>query len=145
MHLFKLAILPFMLLIVLNACGVQPKTTLYQQLGGQAGIDRLTDKFIERIGQDKQILPFFAATKISYFRSQFAVHLCALSDGPCQYNGDTMAQIHTGMAIKHSDFNRVVELLVAAMDDANIPQRAQNQLLARLAPMRKEVIQPLQQ
>ncbi|HEY6527526.1 MAG TPA: group 1 truncated hemoglobin [Cellvibrionaceae bacterium] len=143
MHLFKLVILPFMLLTLLNACSTQPKTTLYQQLGGQAGINTLTDKLIERIGQDKQILPFFAATKISYFRTQFALHLCAISDGPCQYNGDTLAQIHTGMAIKHSDFNRVVELLVAAMDDAKIAQRAQNQLLARLAPMRKDVIHPL--
>ncbi|RZA00907.1 MAG: group 1 truncated hemoglobin [Moraxellaceae bacterium] len=134
-----------MLLTLLNACSTQPKTTLYQQLGGQAGINTLTDKFIERIGHDKQILPFFAATKISYFRTQFALHLCAISDGPCQYNGDTLAQIHTGMAIKHSDFNRVVELLVAAMDDAKIAQRAQNQLLARLAPMRKDVMYPQQQ
>ena len=51
-----------------------------------------------------------------------------------------MIVMHTGMNISEKDFNRVVELLINAMDEQQIPQRLQNTLLERLAPMRSEVI-----
>ena len=51
-----------------------------------------------------------------------------------------MVQIHTGMAISESDFNRVVDLLINAMNEVGIAHSVQNQVLARLAPMRSEVI-----
>jgi hemoglobin len=51
-----------------------------------------------------------------------------------------MVDIHTGMNINEADFNRVVELLVLAMEDAGVSYREQNLVLAKLAPLRGEVI-----
>jgi hemoglobin len=60
--------------------------------------------------------------------------------GPCQYNGDTMIDIHTGMNITERDFNRVVEMLIKAMEDEEISYQTQNKLLFKLAGLRDQVI-----
>ncbi|MFT6028978.1 MAG: hemoglobin [Oleiphilaceae bacterium] len=44
------------------------------------------------------------------------------------------------MAITETDFNRVVELLVNSMTKAGIPHRVQNQILAKFAPIRSDMI-----
>tara|TARA_R110000772_G_scaffold192602_4_gene303574 strand:- start:419 stop:580 length:162 start_codon:yes stop_codon:yes gene_type:complete len=51
-----------------------------------------------------------------------------------------MIDIHTGMNITENDFNHLVDLLINAMELQGIPHRIQNQLLARLAPLRSNII-----
>ncbi len=129
------------LLFVLVGCAAQTsQTTLYEQLGGEAGVDGIVSSLIEQIGQDKQIFHYFADASISRFRTQLTQHLCAISDGSCQYTGDSMTDIHTGMNINEKDFNHLVDLLIIAMNLQGISHRIQNQLLARLVPLRADII-----
>lgn len=115
-------------------------SNLYFELGQQKGLESLTDAFIQRIAQDKQIMPYFAKSSVKHFKKGFISHLCDVSDGPCQYDGDSMVDIHTGMNVNEADFNRVVELLVLAMEDVGIGYTTQNKLLAKLAKMRGDII-----
>ncbi|MCO7189412.1 MULTISPECIES: group 1 truncated hemoglobin [unclassified Pseudoalteromonas] len=124
----------------MGGCQSAARPTLYQKIGGEAGLERLVDLFIQEIGRDKAILPYFAKANVSRFRQGFITHLCDTLDGPCDYQGDSMIQIHTGMQITEADFNRVVELLINAMTEAGIDHTTQNQILARLAPLRGVVI-----
>lgn len=119
---------------------VQQSEQLYDKIGGQEGIEKLVDAFIKRIAQDKAILPYFAKSSVKHFKQGFINHLCVIASGPCQYTGDTMVDIHTGMNINEGDFNRVVELLVQAMEDVDISYPLQNKVLAQLATLRGEVI-----
>lgn len=114
--------------------------SLYQQLNGQPGIEKIVDSFIQQIAKDKQIFPYFAKASVSHFRQGFITHLCDVSGGPCQYQGDNMNDIHTGMQITEADFNRVVELLINAMEENKISYPAQNRVLALLAPLRSAII-----
>ena len=66
--------------------------------------------------------------------------MCTSVNGPCEYNGDSMVDIHTGMNIDEKDFNRVVELLIAAMEDEGIGYSTQNKVLKALAPLRSDII-----
>ena len=128
------------LLAIISACASHQQSSLYQQLGGQQTVEQLSDAFIAEIQYDKQTLSFFLDSDIDRFRSKFIEHICATIDGPCEYTGDNMTQVHKGMNITEADFNRVVELLINAMTNVDIPHRLQNQILARLAPMRGEMI-----
>lgn len=119
---------------------ISSPNNLYQALGEQQGIERLVDIFTKKLGQDKQILPYFAKASVSHFKKGFVSHLCDVSGGPCKYEGDNMVDIHTGMKINEADFNRVVELLVQAMEDAGINYQTQNQVLAKFAPLRSQII-----
>lgn len=127
----------------LISCTTKPSNTeqnLYQQLGGETGIEKIVDALINEIGNDQQIFHYFAKADITHFREGLIEHFCAVSNGPCEYKGDSMVDIHTGMNVNEADFNHLVDLLINAMDENNVPHRVQNQLLAKLAPLRKDII-----
>lgn len=146
-----------MLMLLMSGCGLLSNTTidpapqqvalqqensyqLYYDIGGNDGIERITDAFIKQIARDPDILPYFAKSSVSHFKQGFISHLCATVKGPCEYSGDSMIDIHTGMNINEKDFNRTVELLIAAMEDADVSYRDQNRILKALAPLRVEII-----
>jgi len=132
------------LTIVASLCGcahqAKNNSDLYQKFGGMEKIEQMTDFFIEEISFDNRIYPFFAETKIERFREKFIEQICAELGGPCQYSGDSMKDSHAGMDIRERDFNRLVELLIVAMERANISYPLQNQLLNKLAPMREQIL-----
>jgi hemoglobin len=130
----------FILLSALSSCATNPKTTLYAELGGQQAVAAIVDNFIHEIEFNDIMFRYFAESDIERFREKLNEHLCLLANGPCQYTGDTMEQVHAGMNITESDFNLGVDLFIAAMTKANIPHPIQNKLLAKLVPTRKEII-----
>ncbi|ODN67208.1 group I truncated hemoglobin [Methylophaga muralis] len=126
--------------LLFAGCATTPQTTLYDKLGGEPGIHNIVENLVQEIGRDEQVFHYFAQSRVSRFKENLIEHFCAISDGPCQYTGDNMVDIHTGMNINERDFNHLVDLLINAMDDEGIPHRIQNQLIARLAPLREEII-----
>lgn len=124
----------------LTACATTQNETLYHKLGGEPGVDKIVTNLVQNIGHDKQIFHYFAEANVNRFKKHLARHLCDISDGPCDYTGDTMQQIHDGMQVNERDFNHLVDLLIDAMYKADIPHHIQNQLLARLAPLRDDII-----
>lgn len=113
---------------------------LYQQLGGVEGIERLADRFLRELAADPVVRGHFKGIDARRFRSKLAEHLCEVADGPCEYTGDSMLEVHRGMDIDRRAFNAVVEDLIRAMESLRIPTPAQNRLLARLAPMRPDIV-----
>lgn len=113
---------------------------LYQALGEKAGIARLMDDLVTRAMADARIGPIFKDTKPQALKDSLTLQVCVLSGGPCVYEGDSMKAAHADLAITKGDFNRLVELLQAAMDAQNIPFTQQNRLLALLAPMHGDII-----
>lgn len=122
-----------------TACATATKPTLYEQLGGNITITKLVDGLLVKIEQDPRIVHHFKDTDIARFRSKLIEQLCQVSDGPCQYTGSSMQESHTGFQITAADFDRLVQHLIDVMTDLQIPLAAQNDLLARLAPMYKDV------
>jgi hemoglobin len=124
--------------LLLAACS-HNNANLYQQLGGEAGINAIADGLLYEIEHDQRIVHHFSDTDIPRFRRLLAEQLCHLSGGPCTYSGGTMAESHTGFNISLADFDALVENLIRVMQQQNISISAQNQLLALLAPMYKDI------
>jgi hemoglobin len=51
-----------------------------------------------------------------------------------------MHDAHKGLHLTNADFNALVEDLQAGMDKAGVSFATQNRLLARLAPMNRDVV-----
>jgi hemoglobin len=51
-----------------------------------------------------------------------------------------MNKVHQDMDIDRAAFNRLVEVLQDAMNAKGIPFTDQNRLLARLAPMHRDIV-----
>ncbi len=123
------------------SASAQSTDPLFDALGGRAGIVAITDDLVTLLAADPKIGSFFAHTDLPELKRQLADQFCAVAGGPCVYAGATMKKAHDDMHIRRADFNRLVELLQLAMDAHNVPFAEQNRLLARLAPMHRDVIE----
>ncbi len=113
---------------------------LYQALGAKPGLEALMGVFVAGLKADSRIGVQFKDTKSSYLQEQLVDQFCVVSGGPCIYKGADMKTSHANMEITKSQFNALVEVLQVAMDKQGIAFATQNQLLARLAPMHRDVI-----
>ena len=136
-------VLPVLLLALLSACAQQPPKddSLYRALGAMPGITRIVEGMLLNIARDDRIVERFRRIDIQRLRNKLIEQFCVEAGGPCTYTGDSMAESHKGQNVSRSDFNALVEDLIKAMDSEGIPVPTQNRLLARLAPMRGEVIE----
>lgn len=114
--------------------------SLYQALGGRPALARLMDDFLQRLRQDRRMNPFFKDVNAEQFKSSLAEQLCEVAGGPCRYKGPDMASAHSNIDVTRADFNALVEVLQRSMDAQGIAFATQNRLLARLAPMHRDVI-----
>jgi hemoglobin len=130
-------------LALLVGCAQQPPRddSLYQALGQRAGIQKIVEGMLLHIAKDERIVEHFRKIDIVRLRDKLVEQFCVEAGGPCRYTGDSMAESHKGQNLTRSDFNALVEDLIDAMDELNIPVATQNRLLARLAPMRGDVIE----
>jgi hemoglobin len=119
---------------------VAPGDTLYRALGDKPGITRLVQDFAARLLADARLKPFFAQADAKRLTEQLVDQFCAVSGGPCVYKGADMKTAHANLDITKGDFNALVEVLQQSMDAQGIAFADQNRLLARLAPMHRDVI-----
>lgn len=115
-------------------------SALFETFGGKAGLVTLMDDFMVRLLADPRTGPHFKPVDQQRVKEQLVDQFCVAMSGPCVYKGADMKHIHSNLDITKGDFNALVEVLQQAMDAQRIPFGAQNQLLALLAPLHRDVI-----
>ena len=128
------------LLIAVALPGYAGDDSLYRAFGEKRGLATLMSDFVGRLKADAQIGRYFKDVKTAHLAEQLTDQLCKLAGGPCVYEGATMAQSHRELEIDRAAFLRLVELLQDTMDTRGIPFATQNQMLALLAPMHRDIV-----
>jgi hemoglobin len=113
---------------------------LFQDLGGRDGIAIIVEDTVVNLLADPRVKATFDNTNMDRFKTNLTDQLCVVAGGPCVYKGHTMSEAHKGLHLTNADFNAVVEDLQAGMAKAGVPFATQNRLLARLAPMHRDVV-----
>jgi hemoglobin len=127
-------------LFLIFAVPVHAEDTLFADMGGQAGIDKIVDASVDNYLADDRIKAIFDESNIDRLRAELKDQFCMIADGPCRYTGHSMEATHKGLHLTNANFNALVEDLQSAMDSCNIPFATQNRFLARLAPMQHQVV-----
>jgi len=83
--------------------------------------------------------PYFENAPIRRIKEKLVEQFCVLVGGPCIYTGRTMKRSHEGQNIDRAAFDALVENLQKAMDKNGVPFHSQNRLLAKLAPMYRDI------
>ena len=112
----------------------------YQGLGGKPGIKKIVDTLVPLILADPRIKESFKDIDMKNLSMRLEEQFCALSGGPCTYQGKDMVEIHDGLNVTNAQFNALTEDLQIAMDKVGVPSRVQNKLVARLAPMQRGIV-----
>ena len=136
--------LPATIVLILTAAmpvpPLQADQSLYRALGGQDGLTRIVHRLLQISVADPRIKHTFADLNIPRIETRIVDQFCELSGGPCKYKGKAMHKSHKGYKITVMEFNALVENLQDAMDAENVSNRAQNRLLALLAPMQRDIV-----
>ena len=131
----------FILLLMAFAVHAHEASSLFDRLGGQAGVERIADQLIERSRHAEDTKRSFVKVDIVKLKASLARQLCELSDGPCSYQGDDMRRVHKGLGITEREFYAMVQQLRELLNELGVDEASKNELLARLAPMKKDVIE----
>lgn len=130
-------------LVMAAAVGAQTAPAdpaLYRTFGEQPGLVKLVDDFMVRLLADPRTGPHFKETNQKHIKEQLVDQFCQVTGGPCVYKGADMKSAHADLDIRKRDFNALVEVLQQAMDAQSIAFTAQNQLLAQLAFMHRDIV-----
>ncbi len=109
-------------------------------LGGKPGIKIIVDHFVARVLADPRIKETFSESDMKHVGARLEEQFCALTGGPCVYGGEPMKETHGGLKITNAQFNALTEDLQMAMEEQGVPSSVQNKLIAKLAPMQREIV-----
>jgi hemoglobin len=121
--------------------GMAPKKTLYERLGGMPAITAVVDDFVGNVARDKRINGFFAQANIPRLKFLLVQQICQASGGPCIYTGRDMKSTHRGMGIADRHFNALVQDLGRTLNKFRLPAWEQKELVAALAPPKKDIVE----
>ncbi|MDN3521146.1 truncated hemoglobin [Halomonas ramblicola] len=117
--------------------------TLYDRLGGFAGIDKLVNRIVELHLQNDVAGPRYRAldeAAIDHAREKVKEFLAAGSGGPVEYTGRSMIETHTGMNVSAAEFVAVVDDILQAMQEMEYPQPVCNEVLGVAYSLKEEII-----
>ena len=125
----------------------------YQGLGGKAGIKNIVDTFVPMVLADPRIKETFADFDMEQLKVRLEEQFCEYAGGPCKYSGKyrdktmdgvgtvrDMATVHQDLKITNAMFNALAEDLQIAMERNHVPTRYANRLIAKLAPMQRQIV-----
>ncbi|MDR5753667.1 MULTISPECIES: group 1 truncated hemoglobin [unclassified Caballeronia] len=139
MRVFRFAATALIALAALASVNAHADDSLYREFGKKPGLVKITDDLYDNLLADPRTQPYFEDAPIKRIKQKLVEQLCVLLGGPCEYTGRTMKRTHEGQNIDRAAFNALVEDLQDAMDKNGVPFHAQNKLLAKLAPMYRDV------
>lgn len=112
-----------------------------QAFGSQQGIQRITDRLVDISIEDPRIGDIFKGQDMVRLRRTLFEQFCYILNAGCDYSGRDMRAAHKNLGIQMADMNALVENLQVAMEEEKVPFRLQNRFLAKLAPMKKDVVE----
>lgn len=114
--------------------------SLYERLGGDAGISAMVDDAIVNIATDPRINHRFSAAGGPELKRNLVDLVCERTGGPCVYRGKNMADAHEGMHIGDAEFDALVADMVRAMDKHHVAPREKAEAIAILAKMKNAIV-----
>lgn len=116
-----------------------PNEAAIAGFGGYAGLMKINLDLVARVKANALIGKLFADTDAQRLAGLLSDQFCELLGGGCKYTGNDMRAAHQGMGIKTHHFNALAEELQHAMDAAGVSQAEQFRLIAKLAPMKRDI------
>lgn len=113
---------------------------MFQAFHGRAGVDRVVDRMLDLSVADPRIADVFALTDMVRLRRTLKEQFCYILGGDCPYSGRDMRSSHADLGLQPADMGALVEHLQTAMSEEGVPFHTQNRFLAKLAPMRRDVV-----
>jgi hemoglobin len=135
--------------------------SLYEQLGGEPGIRKIVDDFVDRAMADPRVnwnrqgvvrggvlgVGGKSATweptekDVMQLKARITQFLALATGGPTVYQGDNLAEVHEGMRITNAQFDAAVGDLKATLDKLAVRTEQQKFLLSIVESTREQIVE----
>ena len=128
--------------VILAGCASDPRAepTLYARLGGEKVVRAVVNETIDQAATDPRTRRSFKDVKLQRVKDHIHDQICSLTGGGCKYTGDPMDKVHKGLENTEAEMNLVVQWLRESLDRHGVSTSAKNELLAVLAPMKRDIV-----
>ena len=123
------------------ASAESPQSSLYARMGGKPTVDAIVGETIDQVVANHKLGRSFEGSNIERIKRLLSEQICSLAGGGCVYTGDPMRDVHAGHHISEAEFYGLVEILRTSMRAHHVRLRERNELLALLAPMKRDVVE----
>jgi hemoglobin len=126
-----------------SKCIVNPMSTLYEQLGGQAAVEAAVDIFYRKVLVDDRISHFFEGVDMDRQIGKQKSFLTMAFGGPVNYSGQDMRRGHAHLVargLNDSHFDAVVELLGGTLSELGVAPDLIAQVAAIAESTRADVL-----
>jgi hemoglobin len=117
--------------------------TLFDRLGGQAGIGKLVDRVVDLHLQNPTVGVRFQnldEDRIARSRDKAKEFFALGSGGPVEYTGRSMVEAHTGMNISQAEYVAVIDDIMQAMDEMAYPRPVCDEVLGIAYSLKGEIV-----
>jgi len=132
--------------IMLSAQTMPTETkTLFERLGGTAGITAIVDDVIEAHMNNPAINARFKPyqdqpERFAKIRQHTIEFFSAGSGGPVEYKGRDMPTTHQGMNISAAEYMHVIDDIMGVLEKHNIDEESKKDVLAILWSLRQTIM-----
>ena len=135
------------------------KTTLFERLGGDTGLNAIVNDFVDRAMADPRVnwtrkgvhrggfvragdsVTWDASPdKVQQLKKHIVQMLSIATGGPAKYDGLEMKQAHASLHISNPEFDSAIGDLKATLDKLQVPNKEQKELIAIVESTRTEVV-----
>ncbi|GAB3189358.1 group I truncated hemoglobin [Hydrogenophaga aquatica] len=114
---------------------------LYDRLGGQEGIARITREIIKNHLANPLVQTRYEnIPDLDRVEKHVVEFFCAGAGGPQTYTGKNMVDTHRGMNISEQEFVTVVDDVMAALNTCDVDPSTSSEVLAILWSLKGEVV-----
>jgi hemoglobin len=124
------------------------KKTMWDRLGGQAGVTHIVDDFVNLTANDPSV-DFFRHNKykldadhVEKMKREFVEQISEATGGPLKYKGPDMKKIHKGMGITDAQFDAAAADLKKALEKNKVDAEDMKKILDAVGNYRKEIVEP---
>ena len=114
--------------------------TLYARLGGSDAVEAVSGRFYAAVLDDSLLAPHFDGVDMSVQAGMLASFLSIAAGGPGEYRGRNLRDAHAALQIGDAEFDRVVELLAAALRAAGVDGDAVAEVARVAGTVRTDVL-----
>ena len=113
-----------------------PSPSLFELAGGEPGLRRVIDRFVDRVFVDVMIGYLFRAADRARVKQKEYEHAAAQLGGPVTYTGRPLAQAHAPHRIRGGQFMRRLEILRSTLEELGAPERVKQHWLDKTLELR---------
>ena len=112
----------------------------YDAVGGGAAISAVVDRFYQLVIADPRLAPFFEGVDMTALKRHQVFLVSQVMGGPVEYSGRELGAAHANLHVTGDDFAAVVEHLVEALKEFDVPADIIDRVVTALAATRPDIV-----